>query len=276
MIGPLHPEDIVTGANIFTLDGKVALVTGGSRGIGKMIASGLIDFGAKVYIAARDFVACERAAAELAEGGKDCIALPCDLSTVDGAQALAHELARRETRLDILVNNAGIAKVAKFEAFSEADWDAVMDLNLKAPFFLTQALLPFLRAAGSSSRPAKIINISSVDGFRINAKGTYSYAASKAALIHLTRTLAAHLIEQDIVVTGIAPGPFVSDMNVAARDHGERLAERVPARRLGRASDVAGAAVFLASSAGDYVVGDTITVDGGFAHALPTHGHPLI
>jgi NAD(P)-dependent dehydrogenase (short-subunit alcohol dehydrogenase family) len=275
MTEPLPTDIIASDANPFRLDGRVALVTGGSRGIGKMIASGLIAFGAKVYIAARDRAACEQSASELSKPGGQCIALTADLSTVAGVKALAEELACREEGLDLLVNNAGIAKVSEIEAVSEADWDAVMHINLKAPFFLTQMLLPLLKAAASPEQPSKVINISSVDGFRINAKGAYSYAASKAGLIHLTRILAAHLIDQHVVVSGIAPGPFVSDMNVAARDHGELLARRVPAKRIGLPRDIAGAAVFLASSAGDYVVGDTITVDGGFAHALPTHGHPL-
>jgi len=275
MTAPSFGQGLIKKIPLFSLEGRTALVTGGSRGIGKMIASGFVDFGATVYIAARDFAASEKSAVEMSRYGGRCIALPAELSTIDGARSLARQLEAHESGLDILINNAGNARIASIDQFSEDDWDDVMDLNLRGPFFLTQALLRLLRAAASQERPAKVINISSVDGFRVNAKGTYSYAASKAGLIHLTRQMAANLILQNIVVSGIAPGPFVSDLNVAARDHGELLAARVPAKRIGRPEDIAGAAIFLSSVAGDYVVGDTITVDGGCAYALPTHGHPL-
>jgi NAD(P)-dependent dehydrogenase (short-subunit alcohol dehydrogenase family) len=260
---------------LFLLHGRTALVTGGSRGLGKMIASGLLAFGARVYIASRDRAACEACARELSANGGTCIALPADLATCAGIRQLAAELRSREAVLHLLVNNAGQARVAPIDSFSEEDWYEVMDVNLKAPFFLSQALLDLLRRGASADRPAKILNISSVDGIRLNARGTYSYAASKAGLVHLTEQMAAHLVGEHILVSGIAPGAFVSDMNVAARDHGQLLAARIPAKRIGRAEDIAGAAIFLASRAGDYVVGATLAVDGGFTHALPSHGHPL-
>ncbi|MBC7985255.1 MAG: SDR family oxidoreductase, partial [Sphingomonadaceae bacterium] len=193
--------------------------------------------------------------------------LPQDVSTVEGARALATALAEREARLDVLVNNAGAAWGEKFEDFPEQGWDKVMDLNLKSPFFLTQALHDMLKAGASDGRPAKVINIASIDGLRLNAWETYSYHASKAALIWLTKRMAARLIRDNIVVSAIAPGAFASEMNRAARDHGDDVAKGIPARRIGIAEDMAGAAIYLASRAGDYVVGETIAVDGGLVHA---------
>jgi 2-deoxy-D-gluconate 3-dehydrogenase len=253
--------------NLFSLEGRSALVTGGSRGIGKMIAEGFLAYGAKVYISARKAEACIATAEELSRGGGTCIALPQDISTVEGCRALAGEIARREPRLDILVNNAGAAWGAPFDEFPEHGWDKVMNLNVKSPFFLTQALHPQLKAAAGAERPAKVINIASIDGIRLNPLETYSYHASKAALIYLTRRMAAKLIADRIVVTAIAPGPFASEMNRAARDHADEVAARTPLRRIGSDEDMAGAAIFLASRAGDYVVGDTIAVDGGIAYA---------
>jgi NAD(P)-dependent dehydrogenase (short-subunit alcohol dehydrogenase family) len=253
--------------DLFSLKGRSALVTGGSRGIGKMIARGFLAQGARVYIAARKAAQCDEAAAELAKEGGACFAMPADLSTVEGVRALAAALTKREPKLDILVNNAGAAWLAEFDAFPEKGWDKVMDLNLKTPFFLTQALHPALKAAASRERPAKVINIASIDGIFVNPLETYSYHASKAGLIHLTRRMAATLIADNIVVSAIAPGPFPSDMNVDARDNADRLAQRVPAGRIGTDEDMAGAAIYLASRAGDYVVGATVTVDGGIAYA---------
>ncbi|SFP89661.1 SDR family oxidoreductase [Sphingomonas rubra] len=249
---------------LFRLDGRVALVTGGSRGIGKMIAVGFIQQGATVYISSRKAPACEETAAEL---GPNCIALPADVSTVDGCRALAAALAEREQKLDILVNNAGAAWGVPFEEFPESGWDKVMDLNVKSPFFLTQALHGLLKAAGSPTRPAKVINITSIDGQRLNPWETYSYQASKAGLIYLTKRMAARLVRDHVNVTSIAPGAFASEMNKAARDHGEAIAQSIPAKRIGVDEDMAGAAIYLASRAGDYVIGETITVDGGLVHA---------
>ena len=255
--------------HLFSLEGRVALVTGGSRGIGKMIARGFLAQGAsKVYITARKAAAAMATADELTQGGGgECIALPSDIATVEGANGLAAEIARREPKLDILVNNAGAAWAAELSEFPESGWDKVVDLNLKTPFFLTKALLPQLRAAASAARPAKVINIASIDGIFVNPLETYPYAASKAGLIHLTRRMAAKLIGDHIVMTAIAPGPFASDMNKDARDHADAVASRVPAGRVGDSDDMAGAAIFLASRAGDYVVGSTLTVDGGIAFA---------
>ena len=250
--------------NLFRLDGRVALVTGGSRGIGKMIAAGFIAQGAKVYVSSRKAPACDETAAEL---GPNCISLPADVSTVDGCKALAAALAEREESLDILVNNAGAAWGAPFEEFPESGWDKVMDLNVKSPFFLTQALYPQLKAAGRRDRPAKVINITSIDGLRLNPWDTYSYHASKSALIYLTKRMAARLVKDAINVTSIAPGAFASEMNRAARDHGDAVAASIPARRIGVDEDMAGTAIYLASRAGDYVIGDTIAVDGGVVNA---------
>ena len=253
--------------DLFTLQGRTALVTGGSRGIGKMIAAGFLAQGAKVYISSRKADACAAAAEELSQGGGTCISLPQDVSSVAGCQALAKALEEREDKLDILVNNAGAAWGAPFEEFPEHGWDKVMDLNLKSPFFLTQALHMALKKAGTHDQPAKVINIASIDGIRLNPQDTYSYHASKSGLIYLTRRLAARLIADNIVVSAIAPGAFASEMNRTARDHGDAVAKAIPARRIGRDEDMAGAAIYLASRAGNYVVGETIAVDGGVALA---------
>jgi len=257
--------------DLFSLQGRVAVVTGGSRGIGKMIAAGFLAQGAaKVYITARKAGPCEATAKELtAAYGGECIALPIDISTMTGIEMLAGEISKREPKLDILVNNAGAAWGADFDEFPESGWDKVMNLNVKTPFFLTKALAAPLRAAATAAKPAKVINIASVDGIFVNPGETYSYAASKAGLIHLTRRMAVKLIKDHIVVTAIAPGPFKSDMNKAARDHADEVATRVPARRIGTDEDMAGAAIYLASRAGDYVVGATIAVDGGIVYANP-------
>ncbi len=247
--------------DLFSLQGRIALVTGGSRGIGRMIAEGFLRQGARVYISARKAEACDATARELSALGS-CISLPADVSTVEGTKALAAALAAREQHLDILVNNAGAAWGAPFTEFPESGWDKVVDLNMKAPFFLTQALHPQLLEAGKR-HCAKVINIASVDGQSVNPLETYSYHGSKAGLIHLTRRMALRLIQDNIVVSAIAPGAFASEMNRAARDEEEETAARVPAKRIGAPEDMAGAAIFLASRAGDYVVGGTLTVDGG-------------
>jgi NAD(P)-dependent dehydrogenase (short-subunit alcohol dehydrogenase family) len=256
---------------LFSVKGKVALVTGGSRGIGKMIAQGLIAAGAKVYISARKADACNATAEEL---GPNCISLPADISSVAGGRQLAAQFAEHESRLDILVNNAGAAWGAEFEDFPEVGWDKVMDLNVKSPFFLTQALHGLLKAGATAETPAKVINISSVDGMRINPWETYSYQASKAALIQLTKRMAVRLLRDHIYVTGIGPGAFPSDMNKAARDHGDMVSKSVPNKRVGDWMDISGAVIFLASRAGDYVIGTTIPVDGGIVNAqVPTGGY---
>jgi len=247
--------------DLFSLQGRTALITGGSRGIGRMIAAGFLAQGARVYISARKADACDATAAELSAFGH-CVSLPADVSTLEGAQALADAYTAREPQLDILVNNAGAAWGAPFDEFPEKGWDKVVDLNLKTPFFLTRALIAPLRKA-AELRTAKVINIASIDGVSVNPQETYSYAASKAGLIHLTRRMSLRLIEDNIAVSAIAPGAFASDMNRDARDHGAELAARIPAGRIGIAEDMAGAAIYLASRAGDYVVGATLVVDGG-------------
>ena len=250
---------------LFSLKGRTALITGGSRGIGRMIAEGFLAQGATVYISARKAGACDQTAAELSKLGP-CFSLPADVSTVEGARALVAAYSAREGQLDILVNNAGAAWAAPFDEFPESGWDKVVDLNLKTPFFLTQALHGHLRKAGQD-RVAKVINIASIDGVSVNPMETYSYAASKSGLIHLTRRMALHLIKDNIAVSAIAPGAFPSDMNKDARDHEVEVATRIPSGRIGTVEDMAGAAIFLASRAGDYVVGSTLVVDGGVTHA---------
>jgi len=250
---------------LFSLQGRSALVTGGSRGIGRMIAEGFLAQGARVYISARKAAACDQTAKELSAFGH-CVSLPADVSTVEGAHALAAAYAKHEDTLDILVNNAGAAWGAPYDEFPESGWDKVVDLNLKAPFFLTQALTPMLRKA-ATDHLAKVINIASIDGISVNPQETYSYAASKAGLIQLTRRMALRLAPERIAVSAIAPGAFASDMNKDARDHGETVKARIPAGRIGTPEDMAGAAIYLASRAGDYVMGSTLIVDGGVSHA---------
>jgi 2-deoxy-D-gluconate 3-dehydrogenase len=255
--------------DLFSLKGRVALVTGGSRGIGKMIAAGFLNQGAaRVYITARKAGPCEATAKELSAAyDGECIALPIDMSTNAGCEQLASEMTKREPKLDILVNNAGAAWGAEFDEFPENGWDKVMNLNVKSLFFLTKALHKPLRAAASAERPAKVINIASIDGIFVNPQETYSYAASKAAVIHLTRRMATKLVKEHIHVTAIAPGAFASDMNRAARDEGDRLSKLIPAGRIGTDEDMAGLAIFLAARAGDYMVGNAIAIDGGVVYA---------
>jgi len=250
---------------LFSLSGRTALITGGSRGIGRMIAEGFLAQGARVYISARKAEACDRTAKELSAFGH-CVSLPADVSTVEGAKALVAAYAKHEDALDILVNNAGAAWGAPYDEFPESGWDKVVDLNLKTPFFLTQALTPMLKKA-ATDHLAKVINIASIDGISVNPMETYSYAASKAGLIQLTRRMALRLAQDRIVVSAIAPGAFASDMNKVARDHGDEVKDRIPAGRIGEPEDMAAAAIYLASRAGDYVMGSTLVVDGGVTHA---------
>lgn len=253
--------------DIFSLKGRVALVTGGSRGIGAMIVQGFLEHGcSRVYITARKTVQCDAAARELSQYG-ECISVPGDVSSLAGINALAAIIAEREPALDILVNNAGAAWGADFDEFPESGWDKVVGLNMKTPFFLTQALAPQLRAAAQTGHLAKVINIASVDGIAVNMLETYSYAASKAGLIHLTKRMAMRLIKDNIVVTVIAPGAFASEMNKVARDHADAISQSIPAGRIGTAEDMAGTAIYLVSRAGDYVVGSTLIVDGGISYA---------
>jgi NAD(P)-dependent dehydrogenase (short-subunit alcohol dehydrogenase family) len=230
-----------------------------------MIAEGFLAQGARVYISARKAAACDQTAKELSAFGH-CVSLPADVSTVEGAHKLVEAYAKHEGSLDILVNNAGAAWGAPYAEFPESGWDKVVDLNLKTPFFLTQALTPMLKKA-ATDHLAKVINIASIDGISVNPQETYSYAASKAGLIQLTRRMALRLAQERIVVSAIAPGAFASDMNKDARDHGDEVKGRIPAGRIGVPEDMAGAAIYLASRAGDYVMGSTLVVDGGVTHA---------
>ena len=250
---------------LFSLKGRVALVTGGSRGIGRMIAEGFLRAGARVYISSRKEEACNAAAEAMSKLG-ECVSLPADVSSLDGVRQLVGEYQRHEQRLDILVNNAGAAWGAPYAEFPESGWDKVVDLNMKAPFFLTQAFTPLLKAS-ATEHLAKVIHVASIDGLSVNPLETYSYAASKAGLIHLTRRMALELGPERIVVSAIAPGAFASDMNKDARDHGDDVAQHIPAGRIGTPQDMAGAAIYLASRAGDYVVGATLVVDGGVSWA---------
>ena len=252
--------------NLFSLEGRVALVTGGSRGIGYMISQGLLEFGcARVYISARKAAQCDQAAKELSQFG-ECISIPGDVSSMEGIKALVSEIGKREGALDILVNNAGAAWGESWDTFPEAGWDKVVDLNLKAPFFLTRELTPLLRKGVRDGHLAKVINIASIDGISVNMLETYSYAGSKAGLIHMTKRMAVHLAKDGIIMTAIAPGAFASEMNKAARDHGDAISAGIPSGRIGTTEDMAGAAVYLASRAGDYVLGSTLIVDGGVTH----------
>ncbi|HEY1988420.1 MAG TPA: SDR family oxidoreductase [Acidimicrobiales bacterium] len=251
-------------AELFSIAGKVALVTGGSRGIGLMIASGYVDAGAKVYISSRKAEVCDAVAAELSTRG-ECVSLPADLSTEDGCRGLADRLAAREARLDILVNNAGATWGAPIESFDEAAWERVLALNVKGVFHTTKFLLPLLRAAGTTEEPSRVINIGSIDGIYVPLLETYSYSASKAAVHQLTRHLAKRLAPAT-TVNAIAPGPFESKMMAATLEaFGEQIAASAPLRRIGRPDDIAGTAIFLASRAGAYLTGAIIPVDGGIA-----------
>ncbi len=258
--------------DLFSIKGKVALVTGGSRGIGEMIAAGFLAKGAKVYISSRKAAVCDETAKRLAETyGGDCVSLPADLSQLSGVESLAARMAELEPKLDILINNAGVSWGAKLEAFPEIGWDKVMDTNVKGVFFLTQKLMPLLRAAASAQSPARVINIGSIDGLKTAAFDTFSYGASKAAVHHLTRFMAAHLTKEHIIFNAIAPGPFPTWMLSTGVGGGgdvdntdwDRVGRGNPSGRVGTPQDIAGLAIFLSSRAGQYVVGQTIACDGG-------------
>jgi len=250
---------------LFDLSGKTAVVTGGTRGIGFMMARGLLEAGARIYISSRKADACAAAAQELGQYGS-VAAIPADLSTEEECLRLAGEVSVREQALHILINNAGATWGAQLEKFPAAAWDKIIDLNLKAPFFLTRAFLPLLEAAGTHDDPARVINVGSIDGLHVPRFPTYSYSASKAGLHHMTRVLARDLGPRQITVNAVAPGPFESKMMAATlKALGDEIAGRTPLRRIGRPDDMAGVAVYLASRAGAYVTGAVIPVDGGLA-----------
>jgi NAD(P)-dependent dehydrogenase (short-subunit alcohol dehydrogenase family) len=248
---------------LFDLTGKVAVVTGGSRGIGLMIARGLLQAGASVYISSRKPEAGEAAVAELAAHGP-VVSVPTDLAREEECTRLAAEIGRSEERIHVLVNNAGATWGAPLEEFPASAWDRALDLNLKAPFRLTRAFLPLLEAAGTADDPARVINIGSIDGLRVPEFPTYSYSASKAGVHQLTRVLARELGPRHITVNAVAPGPFESKMMAAIlAESGEEIAAASPLGRIGRPDDMAGVAVYLSGRAGAWVTGAIIPVDGG-------------
>ncbi len=259
-------------ADLFSVAGKVALVTGGSRGIGEMIAAGFLANGVKVYISSRKADVCAATAARLTqEYGGTCIPLPGDLSALDGIDSVVSRLRETESSLDILVNNAGASWGNSIDEFPEVGWDKVMDTNVKGVFFLTQRLLPLLEAAGNAEDPARIVNIGSVDGIKTPSFDTWSYGPSKAALHAMTRQMGARLIGRNILVNAIAPGPFPTWMlstgvgtggDVEGTDWAA-LGKTMARGRIGTAEDIAGLTIFLCSRAGAFTVGDTITCDGG-------------
>lgn len=256
--------------DIFCLKGKIAIVTGGSRGIGAMIAREYVKRGAKVYISARKIKELKQTEEELSALGT-CIAIQADLSDMKGVTAFVEEFNTREQRLDILVNNAGAAWGMPYDSFSESGWDKVMNLNLKGVFFLTQQLTPLLRLGGEHGKShgshASVINIASIDGVEAThiLMETYSYSASKAGLIHMTKVLAKRLVQDNIHVNSISPGAFPSTMNKAARDAPDLVGNQVPCGRVGYDEEMAGPAVFFASRAGGYCVGSNLVVGGGVA-----------
>jgi 2-deoxy-D-gluconate 3-dehydrogenase len=258
--------------DLFSVKGKVVLVTGGSRGIGEMIAAGFLANGATVYISSRKADVCDATAERLAATyGGTCASLPADLSGIEGADALAGQLRERESVLHVLVNNAGVSWGAPIDEFPEIGWDKVMDTNVKGVFFLTQRLLPLLEAAATHEDPARVINIGSVDGIRTPTFDTVSYGPSKAAVHALTRQLGAKLVKRNILVNAIAPGPFPTWMLSTGVGTGgdvdgtdwDAVGRMMPRGRVGSPEDIAGLAIFLASRAGAFTVGEVITCDGG-------------
>jgi NAD(P)-dependent dehydrogenase (short-subunit alcohol dehydrogenase family) len=251
--------------SLFDVHGKVALVTGGAQGLGRMIAAGLVSAGARVYITSRKPDVGEQTARELSVEG-ECVALTANLSTAEAAVILAREIKAREQRLDILVNNAGKTWGAPLESFPDKAWADVMAVNVQGPFTLIRELLPLLKFAGSADNPARVINIGSIAGSVVEPLQAYSYVASKAALHHLSRVLAADLAPFHVTVNAVVPGFFPTQMTAHLREDEEThqsLLGRVPLRRLGRADDIVGACIFLASRAGSYMTGAELRLDGG-------------
>ena len=249
--------------NLFNLNGKIALVTGGSRGIGAMIAEGFVRNGVKTYISSRKSDPCDKKAKELSKYG-ECISIPADLTDMNEMDKLVTKIKDKETKLNILVNNAGAAWGASFDDFPEIGWDKVMDTNVKSVFFLTQKLVDILETSASTSDPSRIINIGSIDGLGIPRAETYSYPASKAAVHQLTKVLANRLASRNINVNAIAPGPFESNMMAhTLEEYGEQIKSSVPRGRIGVPEDMAGASIFLSSKASSYITGSIIPVDGG-------------
>lgn len=255
---------------LFDIGGKVALVTGGTSGIGMMIARGLVARGVKTYVSGRDLAKTEEVAAQIgAESGGICIGLAADLADRAGPQALADAYSANERRLDLLVNNAGANATGSLVAMTVEDWDLVLDVNVRAAFFLAKALLPLLKASASAEGPSRIVNIGSIGGLHVPNWEAHAYGASKAAIHHLTRSLAKALGPDRITVNAIAPGPFPSRMtDINSEQLKKSVATYIPLGRPGEADDVVGAVTFLASRAGAYVNGHTIPLDGGYIAAL--------
>jgi NAD(P)-dependent dehydrogenase (short-subunit alcohol dehydrogenase family) len=252
-------------SKLFSIEGKTALVTGGSRGIGLMIARGFVEAGARVYVSSRNEEVCSEVAAELSKVGT-CISVPADLSQEAECLRLAEEIRGREEKLEILVNNAGANWGAPFEDFPDAAWDRVLDLNVKSIFHLTRALTPELAKAATPEDPARVINIGSIDGIKVPGLNTWAYSASKSAVHMLTRHLAKTLAPKKITVNAVAPGPFQSKMMAATLDQfGDAIAKTNPMGRIGQPDDMAGIAIYLASRASSYVTGAVIPVDGGIS-----------
>ena len=250
---------------LFSVRDKVAVVTGGSRGIGLMIARGFVEAGAKVYISSRKAQVCDAVAAELSKSGA-CVSLPADLGTEAGCRGLADEVAKREQQLHVLVNNAGANWGAPIDQYPDDAFDKVFALNVKGVFNLTRFLMPLLQKAASDDDPARVINIGSIDGLQAPMLETYAYSSSKAAVHQLTRVLARRLAPQRITVNAIAPGPFESKMMAETLQRfGDQIRSSNPLGRIGRPEDMAGTAIFLASRAGAYLTGAVIPVDGGIS-----------
>lgn len=253
--------------DLFSIKDKVALITGGSRGLGYMMAKGYLENGARVYITSRKEDACHEAAAGLAKFGT-CIAVPVDITNANGLSALAQTISQKEEGLHILINNAGAGWEAPMESFPEFGWDKVLDVNVKALFYTTREFLPLLEAAGTPLDPARVINIGSIAAFISNSMGLYSYGPSKAAVHHLTQSLARELAQQNITVNAIAPGRFPSRMThtiIENKEVYEAELKQIPFHRYGKEEDIAGLAIFLASKASAYMTGSIISLDGGLA-----------
>ncbi len=249
--------------DLFSVKGKVALVTGGSRGIGLMIAQAYVENGAKVYISSRKAEVCQDIAKALSELG-ECIAIPADLATSQGQEALVNTLQQKEESLDILINNAGAAWGASFDDYPEEGYDKIMDINVKAIFMLTQKLMLLLEKNANTLNPARVINIGSIDGISVSDLDNFAYGASKAAVHHLTRVLAVKLAHRGITFNAIAPGPFESKMTEwMLGKMKDKIEASCPLARIGYPEDMAGLALFLASPAGAYVNGAVIPLDGG-------------
>jgi NAD(P)-dependent dehydrogenase (short-subunit alcohol dehydrogenase family) len=263
-------------SNLYSVKGKTVVITGGSRGIGEMLAAGFLANGAKVIISSRKADACEETVERLkGEYGGEIYAIPSDVGQMVGIEHLANEIAKREDKVDVLINNAGVAWGASLDDFPEHGWDKVMDVNVKGVFFLTQKLMPLLRKSASADDPARVINIASIDGMHTSPMSGYCYGTSKAAVIHLTRFMGSQLAKENILVNGIAPGPFPTYMlstGVGYKGQTEgvdwdAIGSRSPSGRVGKPEDIAGLAMFLSSQASAYINGHTIPCDGGIVAA---------